>query len=70
MKIFGVLALLATSIWVGAQSPPVDMRMVGPQVGSKLPSFSLPDQNGQTRALESLIGPKGAIVVFFRSADW
>jgi hypothetical protein len=30
----------------------------------------LPDQHGITRSLRSLMGPKGAILVFFRSADW
>jgi cytochrome oxidase Cu insertion factor (SCO1/SenC/PrrC family) len=70
MKISGVLALLATSIWAAAQSPAFDPRTVGPQVGSRVPSFTLPDQNGQPRTLEPLIGPKGAILVFFRSADW
>ena len=70
MKTFAALALLAASIWAGAQSPAVDMQTVGPQVGSKVPSFTLTDQNGQARTLESLMGPKGAILVFFRSADW
>jgi hypothetical protein len=70
MKTFAVLVLLATSIWTGSQSPAIDMQTVGPQVGSKIPSFTLPDQNGQARTLESLMGPKGAILVFFRSADW
>ena len=30
----------------------------------------VPDQNGTTRTLKSVLGPKGAILVFFRSADW
>jgi hypothetical protein len=47
-----------------------DVQTVGPQVGAKVPSFALPDQTGTARSLESLMGPKGAIVVFFRSADW
>jgi len=42
----------------------------GPNVGSKVPDFSLPDQTGQTRSLTSLAGPKGLVLVFFRSADW
>jgi cytochrome oxidase Cu insertion factor (SCO1/SenC/PrrC family) len=70
MRTFAALALLAISIRAGAQSPAVDMQTVGPPVGSKIPSFTLPDQNGQARTLESLMGPKGAILVFFRSADW
>lgn len=43
---------------------------VGFDVGEKAPSFSLPDQNGTVRTLDSLKGAKGLILVFFRSADW
>ena len=48
----------------------VDVETLGPKVGERVPDFSLPDQNGQTRSLASLLGPKGAVLVFFRSADW
>jgi cytochrome oxidase Cu insertion factor (SCO1/SenC/PrrC family) len=50
--------------------PMVDVETVGPKVGDALPEFSLHDQGGQTRSLKSLLGPKGAVIVFFRSADW
>ena len=52
------------------QGPAVDVEALGPQVGATVPNFSLPDQRGVTRSLKSLMGPKGAILVFFRSADW
>ncbi|HTX33763.1 MAG TPA: hypothetical protein VME43_02035 [Bryobacteraceae bacterium] len=42
----------------------------GPTVGAHVPAFQLPDQNGQMRDLGSLYGPKGLMLVFFRSADW
>jgi len=48
----------------------VDIQALGPQVGQMLPDFRLPDQRGQERTLQSLLGPNGAVVVFFRSADW
>ena len=48
----------------------VDVTRLGPQVGEKVPDFSLPDQHGQTRTLASLMGPKGLVLVFNRSADW
>jgi len=47
-----------------------DVTKLGPQVGEKVPDFSLPDQHGQTRTLSSLMGPKGLVLVFNRSADW
>ncbi len=42
----------------------------GPAVGASAPTFQLLDQNGQSRDLRSLFGPKGLMLVFFRSADW
>jgi cytochrome oxidase Cu insertion factor (SCO1/SenC/PrrC family) len=48
----------------------VDIETLGPQVGDALPEFSLRDQRGQARSLKSLLGPDGAVIVFFRSADW
>ena len=48
----------------------VDVERLGPQVGAPVPDFSLPDQHGERRSLRSLLGPKGAVLVFFRSADW
>jgi len=55
------------------QSParvPVDLSKVGPQVGQRVPDFTLSDQTGRARTLESLMGPKGLMLVFYRSADW
>ncbi len=51
-------------------APMVDVETVGPKVGDELPEFSLPDQGGHVRSLKSLLGPNGAVIVFFRSADW
>ena len=42
----------------------------GPQVGESVPEFRLRDQNGSEKTLRSLLGPKGALLVFYRSADW
>lgn len=58
-----------------AQAPvltkgPVDVSAVGPQVGQQIPEFRLTDQAGQVWTRESIAGPKGAMLVFFRSADW
>jgi cytochrome oxidase Cu insertion factor (SCO1/SenC/PrrC family) len=57
------------------QAPPSstdnpDPAGLGPQVGQVLPAFSLEDQHGASRDLASLTGPKGLVLVFFRSADW
>jgi peroxiredoxin len=42
----------------------------GPAAGSPAPDFSALDQAGRTRTLQSIMGPHGAMLVFFRSADW
>jgi hypothetical protein len=42
----------------------------GPEVGSPMPPFEARDQNGKSHTLQSLLGPKGAVLVFYRSADW
>ena len=47
-----------------------DVQKLGPQVGTRVPDFTLLDQKGQPRTLASLMGPKGLMLVFYRSADW
>ena len=42
----------------------------GPAVGAKAPAFQLSDQTGASRSLDAVMGPKGLMLVFFRSADW
>ena len=49
---------------------PIDVASLGPQVGEQVPAFSLPDQNGRIRTLDSVLGRNGAILLFHRSADW
>jgi len=39
-------------------------------VGQPAPDFSLTDQSGKTWTRQSIMGAKGAMLVFFRSADW
>ncbi len=45
-------------------------RDYGPPIGAKMPAFELKDQEGKSHSLSSTLGPKGAVIVFFRSADW
>jgi hypothetical protein len=58
---------------IGAETQgrtPINVASLGPQVGEQVPGFSLPDQNGEVRTLESILGPRGAMLLFHRSADW
>ena len=72
-----VLSALAVAAAIGharaqsnTPSVKIDVETLGPKVGDSLPDFSLRDQHGEARTLKSLLGPTGAVVVFFRSADW
>ena len=42
----------------------------GPEVGQKIPYFRALDQSGKLQDFNSIRGPKGAMIVFLRSADW
>ena len=68
-------ALLAAGTLAGTpQAPPprpaAELDKLGPQIGARVPDFSLIDQHGRTQTLKSVLGPNGAMLVFFRSADW
>ena len=63
------LTLTAALTLVLVQASP-DVQKIGPQVGERVPDFSLVDQNGTTRTLRSVAGKSGTMLVFFRSADW
>ena len=54
----------------GRAQAPIDTSKIGPQVGTTVPEVSGVDQFGTPRSLASVSGPKGAMLVFFRSADW
>ena len=62
----GLLALPAVD-WART---PVDLSKIGPQAGQQVPDFNLADQNGKSWTLKSIMGPNGAMIVFYRSADW
>jgi hypothetical protein len=48
----------------------IDVSKLGPQVGERVPDFKLFDQYGKERTLQSIMGRRGAMLVFVRSADW
>ena len=68
-----ILATLLSGIstsTVAQSRTPIDVAALGPQVGERVPDFSLPDQNGQIQTLDSIRGPNGTMLLFHRSADW
>lgn len=66
-RISGVLAglvLLLTGPLVA------DPSTLGPAVGTAIPAIETVDQDGTAQRLATLRGERGAVLVFFRSADW
>jgi len=64
MPLNRILALAATALVAQAAVT------TGPEIGQAIPAFSMPDQAGTVQTLKSVMGPKGALLVFYRSADW
>lgn len=42
----------------------------GPEPGTKVDEFSLPDQNGTSHTLSDLVADGPIAIVVYRSADW
>jgi peroxiredoxin len=62
--LFGILIQAGQSL----ANPDFDL---GPAINAKAPDIGTPpDQTGTPRALASLMGEKGMVLFFFRSADW
>jgi len=71
--IVGAAIVLGGVLHPAAQERPrarIDVSRLGPQVGERAPDFTLVDQTGRTRTLQSIMGSRGAMLVFIRSADW
>jgi cytochrome oxidase Cu insertion factor (SCO1/SenC/PrrC family) len=69
VTVLSAVALSAQSV-TPAPAPQVDIAALGPRVGDKPIDFSLADQTGKIQTLKTVAGPKGTMLVFFRSADW
>ena len=70
ITIAAALALLGTLPAQAQQRQQIDVSTLGPQVGERVPDFALTDQHGTERTLQSLMGARGLMLVFIRSADW
>jgi len=64
------MVALASVVALAQDVRRVDVSKLGPQVGATVPDFALVDQNGSKRTLRSVMGARGAMIVFYRSADW
>ena len=67
-----ILATLLSGIstsTVAQSRTPIDVAALGPQIGERVPDFSLADQNDQIQTLASIMEANGAMLLFHRSAD-
>lgn len=64
---FVIAALLVVGLAAGVHAA----EDFGPALGTKAPDIGTPlDQKGNARALPSLMGEKGVVLFFYRSAAW
>ena len=70
MTIFFLLLSVICGLATAQSRITIDVHSLGPQIGERVPGFSLPDQNGRIQTLQSIMGPNGAMLLFHRSADW
>ena len=70
LVVAGILAAVVGPSLAAQQPAPIDVTKLGPQVGQRIPEFSLKDQSDKVWTRQTVMGPKGAMLVFFRSADW
>lgn len=52
------------------RNPPTEEFPTGPEVGERLPDFTLPDQHGRPVNITAARDGGRALVVFHRSARW
>ena len=68
MRLISALVFLLAFAFPAAANPDFDL---GPPTNTRAPTIGAPlDQTGKPRSLASLIGEKGLVLFFFRSADW
>ncbi|MEX2304146.1 MAG: hypothetical protein WD733_24595 [Bryobacterales bacterium] len=63
----GALALAPGMMSAQSENKPPS---TGPAVGKKIPAFEVVDQAGRRQTFETLRGPNGLLLLFYRSADW
>ena len=68
IRYLATLILVVGLVVPAAAKPDFEL---GPAIGSKAPAIGAPlDSTNKARSLESLMGEKGLVLVFYRSAAW
>ena len=66
----GLFALGQTAARQATPFDPNKDARTGVEIGRPIPPFQLTDQFGRRQDFNSIKGPQGAVLIFFRSADW
>ncbi len=64
-----LLAVMGVALALSAAAPPPAYD-IGPAVGATIPALQVTDATGKAQTLKTVTGPKGVVLVFFRSAKW
>lgn len=67
MRSLVVMFITAVAVMLSPAAMALD---VGPAIGAKIPTFEARDAEGKSVRWEDIAGPKGTVLVFFRSAKW
>jgi hypothetical protein len=75
MRSFNILILAVCLFALGCRSDKSSSvrpttSSTGSNIGQKMPGFNACDQFGRDVSSDSLKGPNGTVLLFFRSADW
>jgi hypothetical protein len=65
-----MLSFCFLALGFGPDKPPQGASSIGSNVGQKMPPFTALDQFGHEVSSDTLKGPNGTVLLFFRSADW
>jgi hypothetical protein len=61
---------LAAQAVFDTPDPLDDDYVTGVAIGEEIPWFRIPDLNGKLWDFDAIKGPEGALLLFYRSADW
>ena len=67
MKFRHILAVLAAGLALGSD---YDDDAWGPAAGAQIPAGEFPSHGGETRTFSDLMGDRGLLILFNRSANW
>lgn len=71
LRLLAICGAITFAAAFAVAAPSASADDLGPPVGAQAPSIGTPlDEAGKPRALADLMGPKGLVLLFFRSAGW